>query len=89
MITVFSCTLCLLGPIVVIINLPIIIIIIIISYTCPDRCVDWHDMCQGVSFCPGDEAFCGENLRCPRLDEKDEDVEKDKSIHLQQPFRGE
>ena len=50
--------------------------IIFSSYTCSDRCVDWRDMCQGVSFCYGDEAVCGENLRCPKLDAKDEDVEK-------------
>ena len=35
-------------------------------YTCPDKCIPWSDMCQGVSFCDGDEEVCGEELRCPQ-----------------------
>ena len=46
-------------------------------YTCPDTCIEVllnpekgdiseviGDMCQGVSFCEGDEKICGEDLRC-------------------------
>ena len=33
-------------------------------FSCPEKCVAWQDMCQGVSFCDGDQEVCGENLRC-------------------------
>ena len=35
-------------------------------FTCPGACVSWADMCQGVSWCPGDHRVCGPQLRCPR-----------------------
>ena len=35
------------------------------KYTCQDKCIDWDDMCQGVSHCAGDEEACGPELRCP------------------------
>ena len=34
-------------------------------YTCPDTCVPWEDMCQGISWCEGDNQACGPDLRCP------------------------
>ena len=34
-------------------------------YTCQDKCINWEDMCRGVSFCAGDEKACGPSLRCP------------------------
>ena len=34
------------------------------QFSCPDKCVEWRDMCQGVSFCDGDQEVCGEDLRC-------------------------
>ena len=36
-------------------------------YTCPDTCVPWEEMCQGVSWCEGDHQVCGPDLRCPPL----------------------
>ena len=37
-------------------------------YTCQNGCInlqDWETgMCQGISFCAGDEEFCGPKLRC-------------------------
>ncbi len=38
------------------------------KYTCPDKCIDWREMCLGVSFCAGDEEACGPQLRCPASD---------------------
>ena len=35
-------------------------------FTCPQTCVPWADMCQGVTWCPGDQEVCGPQLRCPR-----------------------
>ena len=32
------------------------------QFSCPHKCVEWRDMCQGVSFCDGDEEVCGEDL---------------------------
>ena len=39
-------------------------------YTCPNLCVPWSDMCQGVSWCDWDDGECGPHLQCPesRLD---------------------
>ena len=34
-------------------------------FTCPDRCVGWVDLCQGVSFCEGDTEVCREGARAP------------------------
>ena len=34
-------------------------------YTCPNTCVPWQDICQGVSWCEGDHEVCGPDLRCP------------------------
>ena len=45
-------------------------------YTCPDKCIPWSDMCQGVSFCDGDEEVCGEELRCPQTTHDGTEVEK-------------
>ena len=33
-------------------------------YTCPDKCVPMLEMCNGVSFCDGDQQVCGPDLRC-------------------------
>ena len=34
-------------------------------YVCQDKCITGDDLCQGVSFCDGDEEECGPKLRCP------------------------
>ena len=34
-------------------------------YTFKDKCITGDDLCQGVSFCDGDEEVCGPQLRCP------------------------
>ena len=33
-------------------------------YTCPNTCVPWQKMCQGVRWCEGDLDVCGPDLRC-------------------------
>ena len=35
------------------------------KYTCPDKCIYWEDMCQGVNHCSGVEEACGPQLNCP------------------------
>ena len=43
-------------------------------YTCPDHCIPVNGfdeaVCQGVSFCEGDEEICSEDLRCGPFDER-------------------
>ena len=33
-------------------------------FTCPDSCIRWGEVCQGVSFCDGDEQICDKDLEC-------------------------
>ena len=33
-------------------------------YVCPNACVHWSEMCQGISWCENDVKECNETLRC-------------------------
>ena len=39
--------------------------VIFSHYTCPNSCIPWADMCQGISWCDNDYEECGPHLRCP------------------------